>query len=382
MNITLIAICGTTPQIITETLYGLYEKQVFPNKVIILTTKKGKDQLIQSLFDTSQTYLKDLYNRFDVNPACIDFSEKSFFVACLPNGDCIDDISTEEDSQAFLDLCLHHVFMNSQAKDTQLIFSVAGGRKTMGAALALAAQCYGRKYDKAYHVLVSPEFELNPNFYYPTKEDNYISGRSIHDKTLNAREAVVTLVPMPFLSLRDHIPAHLIKEIHDPQELFEFFSPQINMEIRFKIKNSSIQISDKVCKLPPAQYTLFMYFIMQSLYHEQNRGKDIEQADEYFLEISDILAESKNIANLYRLVSKHNYDNSESGIVNLSAENFRASISKINKNLEQVFYEFAHVPMIRKIGKRPSVRYGVRLSSKNVQFVDVDLATLLLAFKT
>ncbi|RKX57645.1 MAG: TIGR02584 family CRISPR-associated protein, partial [Thermodesulfobacteriota bacterium] len=39
------------------------------------------------------------------------------------------------------------------SKDTAVYFLIAGGRKTMSACLAVAAQFYGRPQDRVYHVL-------------------------------------------------------------------------------------------------------------------------------------------------------------------------------------------------------------------------------------
>lgn len=45
----LLAACGKTPQIITETLYALWDKGQFPDCIRILTTKAGKEAIYASL---------------------------------------------------------------------------------------------------------------------------------------------------------------------------------------------------------------------------------------------------------------------------------------------------------------------------------------------
>ena len=68
----------------------------------------------------------------------------------------------------------------------------------------------------------------------------------------------------------------------------------------------------------------------------------------------------------------------KNGINDLSGENLRSYITRINKQLESTFLEYAYAPVIKSIGIRPNTKYGITLSSKNVEFVDINLVTLQL----
>ena len=53
----LLAVCGKTPQIITETLYALWDKGEFPQVIKIFTTRTGKEALYTKLLDPARGIL-------------------------------------------------------------------------------------------------------------------------------------------------------------------------------------------------------------------------------------------------------------------------------------------------------------------------------------
>ena len=58
--------------------------------------------------------------------------------------------------------------------DTQLMVSIAGGRKTMGYYAGYALTLFGRHQDQLSHVLVSEEFEGNRDFFFPTRQTEIV----------------------------------------------------------------------------------------------------------------------------------------------------------------------------------------------------------------
>ncbi len=88
----------------------------------------------------------------------------------------------------------------------------------MSACMMVAAQRYGRPHDRVYHVLVSPEFESSPVFFYPPRASALIQ---LYDKNKQpyfkeTRFAAVNLVPIPFVSVRDRIAGELLLEPREP----------------------------------------------------------------------------------------------------------------------------------------------------------------------
>ena len=50
MKRVLLAVCGLTPQIITETLYALHCEGRLPQRVVVLTTRAGRERCLNTLF--------------------------------------------------------------------------------------------------------------------------------------------------------------------------------------------------------------------------------------------------------------------------------------------------------------------------------------------
>jgi CRISPR-associated protein Csx14 len=163
----LIAVCGLSPQIITETLFALHQQDRLPDMVRILTTRIGMEACHAQLFAAGNGHYHKFLADYQIAADSIDFSPLDVIAVTDEQGRCIDDIGDEDDNLAFLHACMLHAYEYSKSPESRIFYSIAGGRKTMGACLASAAQLYGRQQDRIFHVLVSPEFENCREFYYP-----------------------------------------------------------------------------------------------------------------------------------------------------------------------------------------------------------------------
>lgn len=54
MKRTLLAVCGLSPQVITETLYALFQEGRLPDSVHALTTTEGKARCLSNLFGSGK----------------------------------------------------------------------------------------------------------------------------------------------------------------------------------------------------------------------------------------------------------------------------------------------------------------------------------------
>ena len=149
----LLAVVGLTPQVITEALYALHQEGRAVNAIHIITTRGGKEAIHARLLASGQgayyRYLKD----YDLDPLGIEFGPENVHVLADHHGIEIDDIIGTEENEILLQTCLDHTCRLTASKDTAVYFLIAGGRKTMSACLAVAAQFYGRPQDRVYHVL-------------------------------------------------------------------------------------------------------------------------------------------------------------------------------------------------------------------------------------
>ncbi|MEE2003007.1 CRISPR-associated ring nuclease Csm6 [Alkalimonas sp. MEB108] len=193
----LLAVTGATPQVITETLYGIYKQGLeWPQKIEILTTSFGKEQARLNLItDGKLQALCDEYNL-----ELPEFSESLIHVIPDAAGNEVADARTLEDQEALADFIVKTIANRSLDNDVRIHASIAGGRKTMTFFLGYAMSIFGRDFDRLSHVLVSEQFESNPQFYYPTLQSKTIDGRD--NIRLDCSKAEVMLAEIPLISQR------------------------------------------------------------------------------------------------------------------------------------------------------------------------------------
>lgn len=203
----LVFVIGTTPQIVTETLYCLTQEvktPVYPDEIHIITTTQGKQKVDEELIGKGR--LSAFFQEFGLKP--IPLSESSIHVIRGGQDLPLEDVREPSENEAMGDFIVS--FLKDKARDmtVRLHCSLAGGRKTMSFYLGSALQLFGRPWDKLYHVLVSPEFESHPEFYYKPKKGRVLEIREASGKItrkLNTRDARISLVELPFIRLRDKI---------------------------------------------------------------------------------------------------------------------------------------------------------------------------------
>jgi CRISPR-associated protein Csx14 len=168
----LLAVTGLSPQVITETLYALNQMNRSISAIHIITTRPGKDCLLSQLLDGGRGPFYRYLEEYGVPESGIDFGPSNIHVVCDSHGAEIEDIVDESDNAHLLAKCMELAFHQTRHPEHAVYFSIAGGRKTMGACLTLAAQMYGRTQDRLYHVLISPEFEGCRDFFYPPQKSD------------------------------------------------------------------------------------------------------------------------------------------------------------------------------------------------------------------
>lgn len=200
----LLAVSGMTPQIITETLFGIHQKSLaqVPTKIVVITTLTGKQRLL-SAFTGVDNHLKQF---------CQDYGYPDIELEVLVpelDGHPLDDVRTNPQQEVVADFITEQVRRLSKDNKIAIHASLAGGRKTMGFTLGYAMSLFGRPQDCLSHVLVNEPFEDVPDFYYPTpqsemRSDRFKKGR--HDLS----QAEVTLGEIPLVLMRDGLSNHLV----------------------------------------------------------------------------------------------------------------------------------------------------------------------------
>lgn len=206
----LVAVLGVSPAILTETLWCLAHENppIFPEKIVVFTTLRGRDSLKGSLFQQQelcrlrQTLLEKKLDpregwHFGMASDCIRLFPS-------PDGSCdLEDIADSLESQAAADYLFRNLRDLTSDPQTRLIASLAGGRKTMGALLTSCMVLLGRQQDRLCHVMVNPPFDspqLQPSFYFPVEGQMHrLPG---NDMAFPSAEARVELTDIPFVRVR------------------------------------------------------------------------------------------------------------------------------------------------------------------------------------
>ena len=196
-----IFVVGTTPQVITETVYSLALSRppIYPDEIYVITTALGKQTLIENLI--KRNILNDLISEYNLPE--IRLNEENILIPEGRDNQPVEDICSYEDNEALGDLITSLVREKAKDEQARLHCSIAGGRKTMSFYLGAALQLFGRPWDRLYHVIVTPEFESNPDFFYKPKVDKDISvkTRDGQEIILNTSQAKIMLADLPFIRL-------------------------------------------------------------------------------------------------------------------------------------------------------------------------------------
>jgi CRISPR-associated protein Csx14 len=368
----LLAVCGLSPQVITETLYALHMNRQKVDAVHVITTRDGKGKIYSELLSGESGHYYRYLKEYGIDPTSIDFGHKNIHAVTDAHGNEIADIADEEDNERLLKKCLELSFHLTKNSETAVFFSVAGGRKTMSSCLALAAQMYGRQQDRLYHVLVTPEFESNRNFFYPPQASQAIElkdgqGRPYVRET---RYAAVNLIHMPFFSIRSQLSSEMLKAPEDPAALMLSLVKEGRHPLVVNLLAGKIIYKNMEFDMMPAHLALFAFFAMI----KKNCEKEAEtcrDCTDCFLDAQSAI-DSGEIKSLYRKLAgaKPIEEMSDTGITNLNKENFHSFKAKIKKDLQERFGTYALKELeIASIGTRPDKRYGLRIDKSKIEMV-------------
>ncbi|RLB94190.1 MAG: TIGR02584 family CRISPR-associated protein, partial [Deltaproteobacteria bacterium] len=334
----LLAVTGLSPQVITETLFALHQQNKTVDAIHIITTRQGKEKINAHLLSPKDGKYYQYLKEYGIDSATIDFGFGNVHTIKDSNGIEIDDIEGEEENEWLLRQCLELAFSFTKDPNSSVFFSVAGGRKTMSSCLMLAAQFYGRSQDRVYHVLVSPEFESNREFYYPPRESVPIelkdkNGQRYVKETKYAR---VNLIPIPFVSVRDRLSESMLTEPRDPATLMLSLVKEKPYRLTVDLSSSKLIYKNVELDMMPAKLAIYAFFALQKK-DCKKEATSCRGCTDCFLDIQDIFERQQEIGDLYRKIAgmREFSEMSKSGILGLNAENFNSYKAKIRKDLER-----------------------------------------------
>jgi CRISPR-associated protein (TIGR02584 family) len=369
----LLAVCGLSPQVITETLYALHQEGRMVNGIRILTTREGKTAVNAHLLSPEDGHYYRFLQEYGIDRHAVDFAPRHVRAVTDGDGREIDDISGEEDNEIFLRACMEEVFALTGDPENAVYFSIAGGRKTMGACLAVAAQCYGRPQDRIYHVLVSPEFESNRDFFYPPLASASVTlrDRDGHPYQKETRFARVSLIPMPFFSIRERLAGRMLKEPEEPASLMLSVVRDKRPELVIDLPARKVIWKGVEMDMMPARLALYAFFALRKKDGDCER-RNCRNCEDCFFSNVEVQDRQQEIAALYRKIpgGREITEMKGEGIAGLSAENFNMYRSKLNRDLEASFGAHdLHSLEIASRGRKPGVRYGLALDRERIRVV-------------
>ena len=204
----LVAGMGTNPSVLTQAVWALAHQNppIVPDEVVVIMTKSGSEQLKQQLLVGAPSVWVSMMD--DLRKEGIDVEDKLAFgeatIHIIPDakGNWIEDLRSSEDNLRAADFMLRQLRQYTEASDTVVYASIAGGRKSMSALLLSCMTLLGREDDKVFHVLLPKDLEgrVEPTMYYPRKGvvyTNRTTGKKIKgDKTLGE------LFEVPYVRMR------------------------------------------------------------------------------------------------------------------------------------------------------------------------------------
>jgi CRISPR-associated protein (TIGR02584 family) len=241
---TLFAVSGMSPAIITETVWALAAESppTIPDEVVVITTSRGEEDLGRDLLTPREDWEgRSVWEflRRDVFARCglaaksphLQLAVRVIELADAETGirRAAPDLRSEEDNAAAADFIVHTLGAYTEAADSRVVASIAGGRKTMGALLYAAMSLIGREDDRVTHVLVSEPFETVRGFFYPGQPAQSLEARPFGREAIPviAAEARVEIADIPFVPLRNGFA-----EMNEARRTFSGLVARYSTELR------------------------------------------------------------------------------------------------------------------------------------------------------
>lgn len=358
----LLAVCGLSPQIVTETIYALAADPVqpfVPTEVHLVTTAEGARRAELALLSNDLGWFHKLQQDYALPGMQFDRSH----IHVIPNrqGRAMEDIRTPEDNQAAADCLTEHVRRFTSDPHCAVHVSIAGGRKTMGFYLGYALSLYGRSQDRLSHVLVSSPFESSWDFFYPTPYSRVL--QTSDGKLVDSAMAEVTLAEIPFVSLRHGLPEALLQGQASFNDTVDAARVALApAQLCLNLRSRTVQAAGRSFTLPPAEMALLCVFAR----HHADGGSplaapakgvpDPDWARRYLREYRAIVGDLADLDATERALRQ-----------GMDGEYFSARKSKLDKKMKAALGQAASLYRIQDGGKRPR-RYALSLMSDAILF--------------
>ncbi|RMD85161.1 MAG: TIGR02584 family CRISPR-associated protein, partial [Candidatus Dadabacteria bacterium] len=350
----LVCVSGLTPQVVTETLYALAtaSKPFVPTEVHLITTSEGAERARLTLLGKDPGWFGRLLDELELKE--VAFGEEQIHVISRGPGEPLPDIRTLDDNEAAADLITEVIRDLTRDERSAVHVSIAGGRKTMGFYAAYALSLYGREQDRLSHVLVSPEFEGHPEFFFPTKSSRVIYALDPSRRPLDTRQARVSLAEIPFVRLRHGLPTALLQGRATFSETVtaaqQAFAPP---RLEIDVAEGLVRCGGREVRLRPVEFAFLLWLARRRVLGAGGVSRVGTEPSEFLSCYAEVAGAA---GGRYERVEAAAVEK-ESG--ELLPEYFDERKARLNRALREVLGPFAEPYLVVGQGKRPDTRYGL-----------------------
>lgn len=281
-QIVLLALVGTTPAILTETVYALAHRKtpIVPDRIVAVTTAGGRTVLLEQLFHRGNwKALRDkLVGSRKIPDRKLGFGPIAECIRVFPSADRateLEDIRTAADNEAVAEFLMEVVRSFTDNDSVQLIVSIAGGRKTTSALLHSVMTLLGRGDDMITHIIVTDPWSSFSNFFFPGCSGTFKDPTS--RKRLRSGDAKLDLAEVPFVPLRylfkrelEKSPGSYLQLIH--QLRARAINVDDELSIRLDTGLGELAINDKTIRPGPNEFLFYICFAQRA----KDRKKPID----------------------------------------------------------------------------------------------------------
>lgn len=288
----LLCLVGGTPQVVTETLYALtQERGEQVDEICVITTPFGKKRIFEMLLNSGQGKFFQFCQDFGFDPQSIKFDDTTILLLRAPNGQVLEDLITEEENRCAINHICEIVRGMTQDQFTRLHASIGGGRKTMSVGLTTAMQLFGRQQDRLSHVLIAPEYENHPQFFYPRPQPEALSDRN--SAPITAKQWV-SVADIDFIRLSGILSEWLGKEPVSYSQLVKRAQEELDVRVGklcLHLAENRVSVANRSVELQPREFFIYCLLANASL---KNTGQS-------FISLSQLSRE--HLAGVFSLVA-------------------------------------------------------------------------------
>ncbi|MDO3386623.1 CRISPR-associated ring nuclease Csm6 [Gilvimarinus sp. SDUM040013] len=353
---------GLIPQVVTEAIYALAMEtpQWIPTDVVLITTATGLERIETQLLPEGDNWLGKLVEEYELPEITINRKE----IKVLEDSTCtpIKDTRSERELMIAANTITELLREYCNDESTEVHTVISGARTALGFYLGYAMSLYGRMDDRLSHVWVHPEFEKHPSFFYPHRDSRTIYSLSSPEKALEASQAAVELVDIPFVRLRYGLTNQQIEAPLSFTDLIQTVQKRVKTpELVFATKSNKVFADGHEVPMPPSTFSWFLWLALRHVDypHPDNliKANDATLALEYLDVYKSIVGEMS-----------YEYETaSEILSQGIEREYIWEKNSRIKKNLKCVLGERADIYDVASFSSRPNTLYGLDIKRSHIR---------------